>query len=610
MDGIVAKSAIHGKSFPDLLPVTPVTAIREWHSEVIPLSKSIIYKLKSRSVADAGIQMGRMFKPSWGRGLTLLTLSTRKQADDVPLHSPFERIGSYMHGRFPEDATSNGIVQRIQILGGNGTYEERVETFEKSVEGHLKIELSHRARRQEGDCPIFEVQADVEQASVALDAHRNLAQEFSERSVADGYAAYVANVWKLCVALWGRLPDINVPSEHAAADHGMAVARREAIGDWLKHVIGKTLDREKSSSSSGGSCCSNEEKILLLLSGFELEEACKISREAGDHCLALLMAQLRSGTPTKALIKQQIALWQDAGIDENISTDRSKLYSLIAGEPLVSSKHGGTINVCEGLDWKRALAVHLWYFSSPTASIRDALELYETAFDGKKTAYAYAAQPKPEYRGNDYEIEVNGEKSIYDLCFHLLKLFSIGNHALGELLNPATHTADPLDYRLSWLMQQALLALGYTHLSEHVATLTHVNFATQLEAYGLWHWSVFVMLHLRDTRKRRTAVTNLLQRHVEIDESADYVQRETFLREELGIPSIWIHRAKAVKSYVAKRSVHNRLLIIVVIRASFLRESFTLQVRRSSHVLGSSRTMEYRARNYHGTFSRGRHNKR
>lgn len=107
-------------------------------------------------------------------------------------------------------------------------------------------------------------------------------------------------------------------------------------------------------------------------------------------------------------------------------------------------------------------------------------------------------------------------------------------------------------------MQQVLLALGYSHLSEHVATLTHVNFATQLEAYGLWHWAIFVMLHLKDAGKRKTAVMNLLQRHVEIDEIADSldpIEREKFLREELGIPSIWIHQAKAVKSYVAKRFV-------------------------------------------------------
>nr|XP_034193442.1 nuclear pore complex protein Nup98-Nup96 [Osmia lignaria] len=536
-------SIIYGKSFPDPT-VTPVTAILKLRSEVIPFSRSIIYMLESRCIAGTGIQFGRMFKPSWGRGLTLLTLSTQGQALKVSLHSPFKEIGCYVDGRSPEDTSSVAIVQRIEILGGSGTDEKHIERFKKSIEGHLKLQLSQRLMGQEADCPMFVVDTDTTKASIALHDHCSLAEEFADRFTTDCYAAYVVNVWKLCVALWGTLPDINAEN---TGGHAVAVARREAIGEWLQNFIRRTLEQRENTNIS------NDEKILLLLSAFELEEACESARKLGDHCLALLMAQLRSGMAVKTLIKEQIALWQDAGIEENIPLERLKLFALVAGEPLVSSKHGLVINVCEGLDWKRALAVHLWYFSSPVASIRDALELYENSFDTGKTEYAYATAPKPEYKGDDYEIEITNGKAIYDLCFHLLKLFCTGNHGLGELLNPATHTVDPLDYRLSWLMQQVLLALGYSHLSEHVATLTHINFATQLEAHGLWHWAIFVMLHISDADKRKTAVINLLQRHVEIEDREDYVEEEKFLTEELGIPSIWIHRAKAVKSCVAKR---------------------------------------------------------
>ncbi|XP_053983481.1 nuclear pore complex protein Nup98-Nup96 isoform X4 [Hylaeus volcanicus] len=573
MEIIGSKLPIYEKSFPDPI-IVPITTILKWQSEVIPLYKSIIYKLESRCIADTGIQMGRMFKPSWGPGLTLLTLSTKKQAAEVHLCSPFERIWSYMYGRLPEDRTSAAVVQRIQILGGDWSNAECSQTFEKSIEGHLKIQLSHCIMDQEGDCPLFNVDTDIHKARMALHAHCNLAEECAEswmdQSASDSFATYVANVWKLCVALWGTLPEINVCPEDSA-DHHIVIARREAIGEWLKNVIRLTLDWDVTNMTY-------EEQIMRLLFAFKLEEACQNAQKVGDHCLALLMAQLCSGMPTKALINQQMALWQDSGADENISKDRLKIYALLAGEPLVSSKQG-PINVCQGLDWKRALAVHLWYFSSPVASIRDALELYETSFDPSKTTDVYATSPTPEYKGGDYELELNNGKPIYDLCFHLLKLYCTGNHALGELLNPAAHTADPLDYRLSWLMQQVLLALGYSHLSEHVAALTHVNFATQLEAHGLWHWAVFVMLHLKgDARKRKTGVMNLLERHVEIDDDdiPDYEQeqfskeeqeklskrkqeqcvreeREKFLKEELGIPSIWIHQAKAVKSYVTKR---------------------------------------------------------
>lgn len=38
------------------------------------------------------------------------------------------------------------------------------------------------------------------------------------------------------------------------------------------------------------------------------------------------------------------------------------------------------VNVCSELDWKRCVAVHLWFMLPPTASVADALTKYEAAF--------------------------------------------------------------------------------------------------------------------------------------------------------------------------------------------------------------------------------------
>lgn len=38
------------------------------------------------------------------------------------------------------------------------------------------------------------------------------------------------------------------------------------------------------------------------------------------------------------------------------------------------------VNVCSELDWKRCVAVHLWFMLPPTASVADALAKYEAAF--------------------------------------------------------------------------------------------------------------------------------------------------------------------------------------------------------------------------------------
>lgn len=516
----------------------PSTVVLHFPSEVLPFKESIVGKLNARCIADTGIQMGRTFRAGWGPGLTLVSLSTQKQAAVVPLHGKFSQLGSYVSGRLLDDTTSS-IVQRLQIVGGGGGDVDYVQTFKESIVGHLRIQLDHCILGQEGDCPAVGAGA----GPATLHAHCNLAQELADLLDPDPLAFYASHVWNLCVALWGNLPDIQPASDEMK--HHNVMVRREALSEWLENVITETTLKETSKDDS------LDNKILSLLSAHKLEEACKIAREVGDHCLALLMAQLGGAPSVRELIKQQLAVWQYMEVDNDLSPDKLKLFMLVAGEPLISLKHG-YINACEGLGWKQALGLHLWYVCPPTASVTDAVTLYESAFNAPEDE-AYAAAPNPEYQEEDYEAEISSGRKIQDLCFHLLKLYCTGNHALEEILNPLTHTPDPLDYRLSWLIQQVLVALGYSHLSSHVAALTHINFAAQLETYGLWHWAIFVILHLEDTGRRRSAIVDLLSRHVDLDETTDYIKREEFLREELGIPSMWINKAKAIKARAMKR---------------------------------------------------------
>lgn len=430
--------------------ISPVTSVLKYHFEVVPLEESRLHKLRFRCVADVGVQMGRMFRPSWGVGLTLLSLSTQEQAKKMQLQSTFSQLSSYLSGRLTGDITSIAIVQRLQILGGD---EEDVKTFKDSIERHLRIQLDHCVMGQDGDCPTFDVAVDT--ASEALQLHCTLAQEIAEKeqrpdgdvndeqpsraSTEHSFRQYASIVWKLCVALWGDYPDQNLSN----GEHYNAMVRREAIGDWLKNVVQKTVEQEIKNVDVNNS---HEKIILSLLSACKLEDACQFARKFGDHCLALLMAQLRSGMPVKELIKQQLALWQETDVDENLTIDRLKLFMIVAGEPLITSKHG-TINVCEDLDWKRAFAIHLWYLSPPTCSITDALDLYEASFNTTE-AEVYATAPEPEYKESDYDATISNGKRTYDLCYHLLKLYCTGNHDLGELLNPLSYTANPLDYRL------------------------------------------------------------------------------------------------------------------------------------------------------------------
>ena len=103
------------------------------------------------------------------------------------------------------------------------------------------------------------------------------------------------------------------------------------------------------------------------------------------------------------------------------------------------------------------------------------------------------------------------------------------------------------------MLQQILVALGYSHLSEHVSALINSNFAAQLESFDIWHWAVFVALHFQNSDKRYKTVFDLLLRHVQLDKTSDYIERESFLIEKLKVPMKWINEAKAIKSFALRR---------------------------------------------------------
>jgi len=69
-------------------------------------------------------------------------------------------------------------------------------------------------------------------------------------------------------------------------------------------------------------------------------------------------------------------------------------------------------------------------------------------------------------------------------------------YPLESLLASASHTADPLDYHLSWHLMQTLTALGYTHVGTWQRDAAHSRYSEQLESIGLWHWAAFPLLHI------------------------------------------------------------------------------------------------------------------
>jgi nuclear pore complex protein Nup98-Nup96 len=57
----------------------------------------------------------------------------------------------------------------------------------------------------------------------------------------------------------------------------------------------------------------------------------------------------------------------------------------------------------------------------------------------------------------------------------------------------------PLSF--SWHLYSVLQALHFQQLSPYHAASLHMNYASQLESVGLWHWAVFPLLHIHDTKQ-------------------------------------------------------------------------------------------------------------
>lgn len=133
---------------------------------------------------------------------------------------------------------------------------------------------------------------------------------------------------------------------------------------------------------------------------------------AGDHRLSLLLSQAMGSQYCRDLLALQLADWNRMQNDCYLSEERLRIFALLAGKPVrraalvsfsvatkcltaasssdvalfpllspqVWQSTDSVINVCSQLDWKRSLAVHLWFMLPPTSSVADALAKYEDAF--------------------------------------------------------------------------------------------------------------------------------------------------------------------------------------------------------------------------------------
>ena len=153
--------------------------------------------------------------------------------------------------------------------------------------------------------------------------------------------------------------------------------------------------------------------------------------------------------------------------------------------------------------------------------------------------------------------------------------------SMEDLLAPLSHTSNQLDGRLSWHLAQSLAAINYQQTTRLCSDSLHDTYATQLQSLGastsststsssssisandmndMWHWSVFVLMHVRDEKRREACVRAYLAKYA--SSASELSESELFLVDKLQVPRVWLYEYKAMKAKYKREHVHQLELLL------------------------------------------------
>ncbi|KAB1272949.1 Nuclear pore complex protein Nup98-Nup96, partial [Camelus dromedarius] len=510
---------------------------------LVPLEKSVTYG-KGKLLMDMALFMGRSFRVGWGPNWTLANSGEQLcSSQELENHQIVE---SMEYGFLPNPAAVKSLTESpFKVhLEKLSLRQQKPDEDLQLYQTPLELKLKHSTVHVDELCPLIVPNPGVAVIHDYADWVKEASGDFLEAQIVKHWSL----TWTLCEALWGHLKELDSQLDEPG-EYIQILERRRAFSRWLSHTAAPQIEEEVSLTRKDNPV----EAVFSYLTGKRISEACSLAQQSGDHRLALLLSQLVGSQSVRELLTMQLVDWHQLQADCFIQDERLRIFALLAGKPVWQLSEQKQINVCSQLDWKRSLAVHLWYLLPPTASISRALSMYEEAFQNTSEGDRYACSPLPSYlEGSGYvvEEEQDSQRPLQDVCFHLLKLYSDRHYDLNQLLEPRSITADPLDYRLSWHLWEVLRALNYTHLSEQCEGVLQASYAGQLESEGLWEWAVFVLLHISNSSMREKAVREVLTRHCQLSETPESWAKETFLTQKLCVPAEWIHEAKAVRAHM------------------------------------------------------------
>ncbi|KHJ93989.1 nucleoporin autopeptidase [Oesophagostomum dentatum] len=312
-------------------------------------------------------------------------------------------------------------------------------------------------------------------------------------------------VWKLCQALF-----------RAEKTDTWQWQRTQDVGDWLREEVANLSKKNLGRDAS---------QVWSLLCAGGVDEAMRVASEAGMRTLSLMISSaLAAEHLGRQSCAKMVEMWETDGELGVMEDDLVKIYLVLAGRSHAEFLRKGKmvkLNCLEGLDWRQAFGIHLWYINSG-GFLEDAVESFS---DDVKAGRA--ASP---------------DSHVYD---QLIRLACSPSHQVEAVLDAAAMLSpNPLDAHLSWHLWSVLRALGYHTMLPAAEQRLHISYATQLSSSELWHLAVFVLSHISHDQCRSVAIQEVLDRMSLTARSQQYEKILAICE----IPKEWISAAKFIKA--------------------------------------------------------------
>ncbi|WWC69668.1 uncharacterized protein I206_103611 [Kwoniella pini CBS 10737] len=481
----------------------------------VALGSSIVQS-KEGIRADAGLALGRSFRCSWGPNGELVH---------------FGKICAPATTITPEsDALVH--IEQVAILAENTKAENT------KAQRLLNLHLDNTLVETLDGVPYAAIDGQIR--------FRDFAARFDA-----GDRSHEASVFRLGVALFDEL-DLKLPldASEELTERIASIRRKLALSKWLEDAVSPAVDSELIKKGED-----RPAKIFTYLSGHQVERAVQSALDGGDMRLATLVSQAGGEEVFREELMKQLEDWNKYKVNPLIAKGYRKLYAVLAGitdvslgDPSKGSDGCPDVLIAEGLDWKRALGLYMWYGNRFEDSISDVVSSYSNALNSQhppaKPLPPYLEMPSTNSDGKNW----NSTYQPKDILYDLIKLYSDITISLDQVLDARATSPSPYDVRLSWhlyiLLSRVLEKRDFEDREEDGYSTTAdrltQSYAHQLEISGEWTKAAFVLLHLETSEGREKSLRALLFRH-----PAPTSEEEQFLTHDLKIPVEWKHESQA-----------------------------------------------------------------